>query len=357
MQTITPTIQQDKLEAFMGKMVGDLGSGITGALVIIGDRLGLYRAMAKIGSCTAQQLAEATGTNERYIREWLLNQAAAEYIDYDDALDTFFLPPENAAVLADEDSPFHLIGGFYNLGSVFNDEEMLSEAFRSGEGIPWGRHHTCLFCGTARFFKASYEGNLLQTWIPALDGIEDRLKSGIAVADIGCGFGESTILMARAFPDSTFVGVDIHGPSIEHANEHAAELDLKNVSFHVGSAQDFEGDFDLVTSFDCLHDMGDPVGAAEHVHTALSPGGSWMVVEPFASDTVSENFNPIGRVFYGFSATICVPASMSEPVGLALGAQAGPSKIREVISNAGFSYIRIADQSPLNLVFESRKQG
>jgi ubiquinone/menaquinone biosynthesis C-methylase UbiE len=354
MQTMTHALEQ-----LLGRVVGDLGAMANGVLVIVGDRLGLYRALAEIGPASSQALAEQTGTRERYVREWLAAQAASGYVTYDPGSQCFRLTPEQALLFADENSPVHLAGGFFSAAAVINDEKRLTEAFRTGQGIPWGEHHDCLFCGTEKFFRPSYASNLVQTWIPSLGDISARLEAGGTVADIGCGHGCSTLLLARAYPNSRFVGYDYHAPSIERAQRLAAEQGLSNVAFEVATAQNFPRinsiGYDLVAVFDALHDMGDPRGVARHVREVLKDDGAWMIVEPAASDRLEDNFYPVGRVYYAFSAAVCVPSALSQEGGEALGAQAGPAALAEVIRSSGFSTTRIATQSPFNLVLEARR--
>ncbi|MGE0701969.1 MAG: trans-aconitate 2-methyltransferase, partial [Hyphomicrobiaceae bacterium] len=315
-------IDMKKLEPLLGTMVNELGAAANAALVLVGDKLGLYKALAVSGPLTSAGLAERTGTSERYVREWLSAQAASGYIAYDGEADTFSMSPEHAAVLADDDSPVNMVGGFQSLASIFADEPRLCEAFRSGRGIGWGDHCNCLFCGVARFFRPGYRAHLVGEWLPALDGVTAKLDRGGKVADVGCGHGISTAIMASAFPRSQFVGIDFHGPSVEAAR--SGSNGLPNLSFEVARAQDFAGaGFDLVTIFDALHDMGDPVGAARHVREALAPDGTLMLIEPMAGDRLADNLNPVGRVYYAFSTSICVPASLGQEVGAALGAQAG----------------------------------
>jgi 2-polyprenyl-3-methyl-5-hydroxy-6-metoxy-1,4-benzoquinol methylase len=347
---------QTKLEAFLGKMVGDMGAAMSAALVVLGDHLGLYKALHEGGPATSAELAARTGTHERNIREWLAAQAAAGYVDYEPAAGKFSLNDEQAMVFADESGPAFMAGGFEVLASVFMDEPKIAEAFRSGKGLGWHEHHQCLFSGTERFFRPGYNANLVSSWIPALDGVEENLRAGATVADVGCGHGASTVLMAKAYPASRFVGFDYHAPSIERAKRSAeAEGVSDRVSFQVASAAAFPGDgFGLVTIFDALHDMGDPVGAARHIRGALAPDGAWMLVEPFAHDEMVDNLNPVGRLFYGASAMVCTPASMSQEVGLGLGAQAGEGRLRKVVEEAGFTRFRRATETPFNLVFEVR---
>jgi SAM-dependent methyltransferase len=353
-----PTINPDKLNAFMGRAVSDMGAAMSATLSMIGDRLGLYKAMAGAGEMTSAELAKKTGTGERYIREWMLNQAAGGYLEYHPSTGKYSLPPEQAFALADPSSPAYLGGAFDVIQSMHRDEPKIEAAFKSGKGVPWGDHDTCLFCGTERFFSASYRGNLVDAWIPALDGVRDRLLKGVNVADVGCGHGASTIIMGKAFPKSNFVGFDFHAPSIECSRRKAKEAGLSNVRFEVAESTNFpnpEGkeSWDFIACFDCLHDMGDPVGCAAHVRKRLGKDGTWMIVEPFASDKIEENLNPIGRTFSAASTMICVPASLASN-GPALGAQAGPTKLREVITKGGFSRFKVATTTPFNLILEAR---
>ncbi len=349
-------IDEAKLEQFMGQFVGDLGAAMTAPLVLIGDKLGLYKAMADGQPVTPQQLAERTNCRERYIREWLCNQAASGYVEYDAADGTFTLPPEQAMALADEDSPAFIPGAFQLVAAVVKDEPHIAERFRSGEGFGWHEHHHDLYAGTERFFRPGYLANLVSAWLPALDGVVEKLSAGARVADIGCGHGASTILMAEAFPASEFVGSDYHEGSIQAARAAAERSGMADrVSFEVASAKDFSGGpFDLVCVFDALHDMGDPTGAARHVREHLAADGTWMVVEPWAGDAVEENLNPVGRIFYGASTMLCTPASLSQEVGLALGAQAGEQRLTEVLNEGGFSRVRRAAETPFNIVLEAR---
>jgi len=350
-----PTTDTDRLNAFLGRMVGDLGAIATGALVVLGDRLGLYKAMRDGGKLSSAELARRTGTHERYVREWLAAQAAAGYVEYDDDSNVFFLNAEQAAVFADDDSPASMAGAFEVLSSFWLDEAKVAEAFRSGRGLGWHYHSQCLFRGTERFFRPGYNANLVSSWLPALDGVVDKLQRGAVVADVGCGHGSSTIVMARAFPNSRFVGFDYHAPSIDAAREAAASMGVAgNTRFQVASAKTFEGHYDLVTFFDCLHDMGDPVGAAAHVRESLKPDGSWMIVEPFAHDRLRDNLNPVGRIYFAGSTMVCTPCSLSQEVGLGLGAQAGELRLRQVVAAGGFSRMRRATETPFNLVFQAR---
>jgi SAM-dependent methyltransferase len=352
----TANIDEAKLEAFMGQAVTDMGAVISAPLFVIGEKLGLYKAMAGAGPLTSQEVAERAGVAERSVREWLRNQAAGGYVRYDADSDRFTLPDEQALALADEDSPFYILGLYDSIASLYADEDKILDAFRSGEGMGWHEHDHRLFRGTERFFRPGYRAHLVTEWIPALDGVEEKLERGAKVADVGCGHGASTVIMAEAFPNSRFVGFDYHDASIERAREIAEEAGLSDrVSFAAASAADYPGsDYDLVCVFDCLHDMGDPVGAAAHIHETLAPDGTWMIVEPFAGDSVQANLNPVGRVFYGASTVICTPASLSQEVGLALGAQAGEARLAEVIKEGGFKTVRRATETPFNLVLEAR---
>ncbi len=349
-------VDPDKLNAFMGKMVGDMGACVSGALVILGDRLGLYRALAEQGPATPAELADRTKLNMRLLREWLAAQAAAEYLTYDPVSGRFSLSPEQAMVFADEESPVFLAGGFELMAAVYKDEPKVAKAFQSGLGMGWHEHDVCLFRGTERFFRPGYNANLVANWIPALDGVEAKLKAGAKVADIGCGHGASTILMAQAFPKSHFTGYDYHGPSIERAKQAAADAGVADrTDFQTASAQDFPGkDFDLACIFDALHDMGDPVGASAHIRKSLKPDGTWLLVEPNAHDDLADNLNPLGRMFYSASTMICTPASQSQDVGLALGAQAGETRLRQVVEQGGFTRFRRATETPFNMVLEVR---
>jgi SAM-dependent methyltransferase len=348
-------IDEAKLQAFMGKMVGDLGAAMGAALILVGDKLGLYKAVAAAGPITSDELAKRTGTDERYVREWLAAQAAAGYIEYDPAAQRYWMTPEQELVFAVEGSPVFVPGAFEIVSSTLRDEPKITQAFRTGHGVGWHEHDSLLFRGTERFFRPGYAAHLVSEWIPALEGVCEKLERGATVADVGCGHGSSTILMAKAFPKSTFIGFDYHQPSLDRAAEAAREAAVTNIRFERAAARDYPGNnYALVAFFDCLHDMGDPVAASAHVRETLAPDAAWMIVEPFAGDTVQDNLNPIGRIFYAASTLICTPASKAQEVGLALGAQAGEKRVREVVTAGGFSRFRRATQTPFNLVFEAR---
>ncbi len=348
-------IDQGKLQDLIGKMLGDVGAALGGALVLLGDKFGFYKRLASDGALTPAALASRTGTVERYVREWCAAQAAAGYINYDPASGCYSISPEQALVLADENGPAFFPGIFEIAAAAVRDEPKVAEAFRNGGGVGWHEHDPCLFRGTERFFRPGYAMHLVSEWIPALEGVEKKLERGARVADVGCGHGASTILMAKAFPKSQFVGFDYHEPSLVRARELAREAGVADrVRFERASAKDYTGTYDLVAFFDCLHDMGDPVGAAAHVKATLDPDGTWMLVEPFGGDRVEDNFNPIGRLFYAASTMICVPASLSQEVGTGLGAQAGEARLREVLAKGGFSRIRRATTTPFNLILEAR---
>jgi SAM-dependent methyltransferase len=349
-------IDQDKLHEFLGRAIVDFGATFSAALVRIGDKLGLYKALAKNGPQTPAELAKATGTAERYIREWLSNQTAGGYVTYDPTNGKFHLSEEQAFTMADESSPVFLPGAFQVALASLKSEDKLLERFTTGAGLGWHEHHHELFEGTERFFRPGYAANLVAAWIPALEGVEAKLKNGGRVADVGCGLGASTILMAKSYPQSEFVGFDYHEGSIEKAKQRAKDAGVgERIRFEVSSAKTYPGrDYDFITFFDCLHDMGDPAGASAHVRSTLKKDGTWMIVEPFAGDKLEENLNPIGRAFYGASTMLCTPASLSQEVGLALGAQAGEKRLREVVTSGGFTRFRRATQTPFNLVFEAR---
>jgi SAM-dependent methyltransferase len=348
-------VSEAKLNEFMGKAVGDIGSAMSAALVIIGDKLGLYKAMAGAGPLTPAELSRRTVTVERYVREWCANQAAGGYLTYDAASATYTLPEEQAFALADENSPAFLPGAFQIIAAAIRAEPRIADNFRTGDGLAWGEHHHSLFEGTERFFRPNYNANLITSWIPALDGVQDKLHRGAKVVDVGCGHGASTILLAQAFPQSRFFGFDYHEPSIAVARQRAEKAGMADrITFATARSTDYPGqNYDLVAHFDCLHDMGDPVGAARHVRETLAADGTWMIIEPFAGDRVEDNLNPVGRVFYAASTLICVPSSLSER-GPALGTQAGEAKLREVVTAGGFTRFRRATQTPFNLVLEAR---
>jgi ubiquinone/menaquinone biosynthesis C-methylase UbiE len=349
-------VNEAKLQAFMGRAVGDMGAAMHAVLILLGDRLGLYKAMADSEPVTPAELAARTRTSERYVREWLNANAASGYITYDATSGMYSLPPEQALALAMDDSPAFLPGIFQIVSACFHDADKIEKAFLTGKGVGWHEHHHDLFHGTERFFRPGYRANLTSQWIPALEGVEAKLRAGAKVADVGCGLGASTIVMAKEYPKSKFFGFDYHGGSIDMAREAAKREGVADrVTFAVASAKAFPGKrYDFVAFFDCLHDMGDPVGAAAHVHAAMKPEGTWMIVEPFAEDATEGNHNPVGRVFYSASTLLCVPASISQEVGVALGAQAGEKRIREVVTGGGFKKFRRATQTPFNLVFEAR---
>lgn len=346
----------EKLNALVGKLVGDLGISLSGASILLGDRLGIYKAMADGAPLTPTQLAKKTGLHERYLREWLCGQAASGYVDYDPEKDVFSLSPEQAMAFAEEGSPAFFAGAFDVVQSTYLDEPKVADAFRTGKGVGWHEHSKCLFSGTERFFRPGYNANLVANWIPKLDGVEAKLKAGAKVADVGCGHGASTIVMAQAYPKSKFFGFDYHQPSLDRAKALAKEAGVEDrITFAQANAKDFPAkDYDLVAFFDCLHDMGDPVGAGKHVKQTLAKDGSWMIVEPFANDNLKDNLNPIGRVFYHASTFICTPASLSQEVGCGLGAQAGERRLRQVATEAGFRQFRRATETPFNMIFEVR---
>jgi SAM-dependent methyltransferase len=354
MTKFTPPPAPGEVEAFIGQVVTDLGAAFSGVLVNVGRKLGLYTAMADLGACTSVALAEATGIRERYVREWLANQAAGGYVAYNGKTQTYALPPAQAMVLALDQSPIFMAPAFEVAASFWLDEDQIVEAFRSGEGLGWHAHNHRLFCGTESFFRTGYRANLVSSWLPALDGVVERLKRGALVADIGCGHGASTILMAQAFPKSGFIGQDYHEASIEAARKRAAEQGVVgNITFEVKAATEFDGrDFDLICFMDCLHDLGDPVGALARCREGLKSDGKVLLVEPYAGDRLEENMNPIGRMYYAASAMACTPNSLSQEVGLGLGAQAGEERLRRVAREAGFSNLRRAAQTPVNLILE-----
>jgi ubiquinone/menaquinone biosynthesis C-methylase UbiE len=350
------TVDEGRLNEFLGRFVGDLGATVAAGAVVLGDRLGLYRGLAA-GPATAAELAERTGTDTRYVTEWLRGQAAGGYVTYDAGADSFSLTDEQAFALTDPDGPVFLPGAFQLALGALRAEPRIEAAFRTGAGLSWGDQDGDVFDGCERFFRPGYAASLTTAWIPALDGVEAKLRAGASVADVGCGHGASTVLMAQAYPESRFAGSDLHEGSIEEARKRAADAGVSDrVSFAVAGAQDFAGGgYDLVTTFDCLHDMGDPVGAARHVRDALAPDGTWLIVEPAAQDTVAGNLNPVGRVYYSFSTFLCVPSARSQPGGYALGAQAGEAAIRQAVTDAGLTRFRRAAETPFNIVYEARR--
>jgi len=349
-------IDDAKFHAFVGKMLGDLGGAMSVPTVRLGLRLGLFDALADAPATAADLARRAGGLHERYVREWALAQAANGYVDYDPASEQFSLSPEQAMVFHHRDSPVYLAGAFELVAAMIEAEPKVEECFRHGKGVRWGDHAGCLFCATGAFFRPGYVNNIVQAWLPALDGVEAKLHAGARVADVGCGVGFSTLLMAEAYPESNFVGYDFHEPSVDEARRHASEHGLGDrVRFEVATAKDIaEQGFDLITMYDCLHDMGDPRGCAGHMRRILAPGGSWMIVEPIAGDAPAQNMNPVGRLYYNASTMICVPTSLDQEVGEGLGAQAGEAKLTEVIRQGGFESVRRAAEGPFNMVLEAR---
>jgi len=349
-------LDEEKLQEHLGTAIRDFGATLHAPLVVVGDKLGLYRALAREGPLTSSELARQTGTAERYVREWLRSQAAGGYVTYHPDTERYSLTPEQAALLADENSPVFVGAHFQVALSAARVESRLTEAFRTGEGIGWGEQDATLFHGTARSFGPTYQANLVERWIPALEGVHEKLEAGGPVADVGCGLGRTTLVMAEAYPESEFVGVDFHEPSIEAARRKAAEAGVGDrVRFEVATAKELEdGPFDFVTMFDCLHDMGDPVGAAARVLDVLAEDGTWMIVEPYAEGAVEENLNPTGRAFYSISTLVCTPCALDQEAETVLGAQVGEDRLREVVRKAGFTRFRRAAETPLNLILEAR---
>ncbi len=349
------TIDKSKLEEFMMKAVGDMASSFGAMMIILGDRLGLYKTMAKTGPITSEELSNQTNTAERYIREWLASQAAAGYITYNSTNHKYFLPQENAMVLAIEDSPTFIMGAYQMVRSIFKDEDKFVDIFKSGKGLRWGEHHHDLFEGTAKFFKPNYMGNLIPSWIPSLEGVDEKLKRGAKVADIGCGYGISTIIMAKEYPNSKFYGFDNHEYSIKAAKQLAQKDGLDDrIEFAVISANESIGNnYDLIAFFDCLHDMADPIGALKFARHSMKKDGTCMIIEPMANDNVEDNLNLVGKIYYSASSVICIPNSLADN-GIALGAQAGENKIKEIAENAGFTKFRRAAQTPFNIVYEAK---
>ncbi len=356
-QAMSRSVDPDKMQALLNQAVADMGAAMHSVLLVIGDRLGLYRVMASGEPMTPAELARRTGTFERYVREWLNANAAAKYVEYDAASGMYFMTPEQAQLLSQGGMAMDLPGLYHFIASCMKDEEKITEVFRTGKGFGWHEHEKGLFEGTERFFRPNYLANLTTNWIPALDGVEAKLRQGARVADIGCGHGASTILMAQTYPESEFFGFDYHEASIERARKTAAEAGLSDrVKFEVAPAQAYPGEnYDFTACFDCLHDMGDPAGAARHVLQSLAKDGTWMIVEPRAGDDTVANLNPVGKIFYSASTICCVPASLSQEVGAGLGAQAGEKKIREVVMQGGFTHFRRAAETPFNMVFEARR--
>lgn len=350
-------LDNDRLHAFVGKMLGDLGGAFSVPTTRIGFRLGLFDSLHRDGPATSAELASRLGLAERYVREWMSAQAANGYLTYEPETDRFGLSPEQAMVFAVTDSPVYLEGAFDLVAAMIEGQEKVQHGFRTGNGVTWGDSSACLFCATGAFFRPGYVNSIVQAWLPALDDVVPRLQAGAKVADVGCGVGFSTLLMAEAFPNSRFVGYDFHEPSIDEANAHAAKHGLSDrVRFEAVPAKDIaEGDFDLITMYDCLHDMGDPRGCAKHMHEMLKDDGAWMIVEPIASDRRADNIaSPVGRLYYNASTMVCVPTSLAQEVGEALGAQAGEQRLTEVLTGAGFSHVRRATEGPFNMVLEAR---
>jgi SAM-dependent methyltransferase len=350
------TLDQDKLMDFVHRFVGDLGATMTAGNVVVGHKAGLYQGLAAAGPVTGDELAARTGTDARYVTEWLRGQAAAGYVTYDDATHRYSLTPEQAYVLAEPDGAVNAPGAFTFALGTLRSEPRIVEAFRTGSGVGWHEHDADVFLGCEQFFRPGYAAHLVAEWLPALDGVVDKLRAGIRVADVGCGLGASTVLMAREYPASRFTGSDYHAGSIETARKRAADAGVADrVTFEATPAGGFTGSgYDLVTTFDCLHDMGDPAGAAAHIRQSLAPGGTWLIVEPAAGDAVPDNLNPVGRVYYNFSTFLCLPNARSQQGGYALGAQAGEAAIGALVREAGFSSFRRAAETPFNLVFEAR---
>jgi 2-polyprenyl-3-methyl-5-hydroxy-6-metoxy-1,4-benzoquinol methylase len=348
-------MDQSKLDRLVGQVLGDLGGAFSVSLVRLGERLGLYTALHEGGPMTSLELAERACVAERYTREWLSHHAASGYLDYEPRTGKFAMSPEQAMVFADADSPVYMQGGFETAMVMIENQKSVEPAFRSGRGVAWGEQSQCLFCATARFFRPGYHNFLVGSWLPTLHGLVEKLERGAMVADVGCGYGVSTVTMAKAFPNSTFVGYDFHPQSVEQARRHAKEHEVSaNTRFEVATAAEFPGkDFDLVTFFDCLHDMGDPAGAARHVLGTLKPDGCWMIIEPNAGDCLEDNLHPVGRLFYAGSTMVCVPTSLDQPVGAALGAQAGFKKLSEVIKDGGFTRVRKATETRFNMIIEA----
>lgn len=354
-ETPVDSFDKEQVMALLGKAATDIGGTLFAPLMLIGHQLGLYQALAERGPSTSSELADASGTTERYLREWLRANAAGGYIEYDAQADAYAMTTEQTLLLANADSPA-FVGGFFETAlAATKILPKLAQAFRTGEGVGWGEHDHSLFHGVEQAFRPGYLNHLVQDWIPALDGVMQKLEAGARVADVGCGFGASTIIMAKAFPNSSFVGTDAHGPSIETARERARAEGLTNVRFEIARAANFNSaPYDLVTTFDSLHDMGDPVGAAAHIRQQIKPDGTWLIVEPFANDRVEDNLNPVGRLYYSVSTLVCTPCSLDQEVGLALGAQAGEARLRDVVAGGGFTRFRRATETPFSIILEAR---
>ena len=355
--TQAATINEENLHALLGQFVGDLGATLSAGSIVIGHELGLYKAMAEAGKpVNSEELAQLTDTRERYVREWLNSQAASGYVEYDGDAGRYFMTPEQTFVMTDESSAAYLPGAFILATSTLKATDKIAERFKTGEGLGWHEHDKGVFCGTELFFRPGYGAHLVADWIPALDGVEEKLQAGGKVADVGCGHGASTILMAKAYPNSEFYAFDYHEGSIEIARQKAEEAGVADrITFEVIDSKHFPGEgYDLVCTFDCLHDMGDPVGASKHIKDSLNDGGSWLIVEPFAGDTPESNHNPVGRIYYSASTMICTPASLAQEVGAALGAQAGEEKLREVVTEGGFESLRRATETPFNIILEAK---
>ena len=350
---MTEAIDFDRVEQLAGKVIGDVAGALGLFMAYLGDQAGLFDAMDRKGPLTVEQLADLTGMNPKYLHEWLGSVSAAGYVTFDPAKETFEVTPEQAVVFGREGQPACMQGFIQAVVSQYESHAKATDTFKSGEGRPWGDHTQCLFCGTDRFFRPGYQVNLVDTWIPALDGVEDKLKAGGKIADIACGHGSSTIMMAQAYPESTVYGFDFHEPSIAEAKAKAREAGVDNVHFEVARAQDYPGDgFDLACIFDALHDMGDPEGAARHIRESLKGGGTFMLVEPMAGDRMADNMHALGQIFYAFSTTVCTPASLAQEVGLALGTQAGEKRLTQVLKSAGFEHVRRTSETPTNMVLE-----
>jgi 2-polyprenyl-3-methyl-5-hydroxy-6-metoxy-1,4-benzoquinol methylase len=349
-------VDMNKVEQFAGQVIGDISATFSGVMTNLGHKLGLYKAMAGAGAISSHDLAEKTDTHERYVREWLNNQTAGGYVSYDDATGCYTLPDEHVPVLVDEESPMFLVPALDVASSLWMDEDQVAEVFQSGKGIAWSDHHHRLFCGSEALFRPGYKAHLTGTWIQSLEGVEAKLEVGAKVADVGCGHGASTIVLAQQYPNSTFYGFDSHAGSIEIARQRALDAGLNgNIHFSIAKAKDYqEDDFDLICFMDCLHDMGDPVGAAKHAQKALKRDGTVLLVEPAAADSVNDNINPVSRLYYAASTAVCTPCSMSQEVGLALGAQAGERRLSQVMGEAGFGSMRRTAETPFNIILEAR---